>query len=76
MAEKLCLHGRVSLVCLGLSGRNGTSRKGSLDSATESSVSGHSSSSPGMDSTTSMVCRLGLAPLLLNVSFFGLENSV
>ncbi len=68
--------GRVSLVCSGLSGRNGTSKNGSLDSAMESNVSGYSSPASGMDRTTSTVYRLGLAPLLLNVSFLGLEDRV
>ncbi len=61
--------------CSGLSCRKGVSgRHGSLDAAIDSNVSGHSSSSSGMERTISTVWRLGLAPRLLNVSFVGLEK--
>lgn len=77
IAEKLCPQGRTSFEWSGLSCRNGVSgMKGSLEAPMDSSVNGHSSSSFGMERTTSTVCRLGFTPLLLNVSFVGLEKSL
>ena len=82
MAEKLCLHGRVSLVWLGRSIMNGVSgRKESLDTAMGSKVNGHSSSALGMDMIISMAYLLVLGGLigllggnpLLVISFLGLE---
>ena len=50
IAEKLCPHGSVSFEWSGLSCRNDMfGRQGSLDSAMDSRVSGHSSSSEGIE---------------------------
>lgn len=64
IAEKLCPQGSVSFEWSGLSCRNDMfGRQGSLDSAMDSRVRGHSSSSEGMDRIISVVCLLGFAPL-------------
>lgn len=76
IAEKLWPQGRVSFEWRGLSCMKYMSGiHGSFDSAIESRVSGHSSSSEGMDSVISVEYRVGLAPLRLKVSFVGLERS-
>jgi hypothetical protein len=64
IAEKLCPQGSVSFEWRGRSGRNDMlGRQVSLDSAMDSRVSGHSSSSEGMDRIISVVCLLAFAPL-------------
>ena len=76
IAEKLWPQGSVSFVWSGLSCRKCVSgRHGSLDSAIESRVSGHSSSFEGIDRVISIECLIGLVPLRLKVSFVGFEMS-